>query len=267
MTPRDEAELGPDSLLWHFLADRRFLFVLPRAVSLLLLHPGIAAGITEHALTRKRIWLHKKRTVTRAVDYAYTDRDLRPQMRFVHEHVKGIDSVGRKYHALSPDLFHFQHSTYVESLVFMVTTFIRPLDADEHEQLYQECCAWYRRYGVSTRPMPPNWPAFVEYFEDHCRTHLAAGPHFEPFREQVLAPTDWWMRAVPQPAIRALQHPCARELAGVTVSAADRWSLRQFVRASRLSPLAPGHHWNAHARSALRKAAHRAAAPLDAAGG
>jgi uncharacterized protein (DUF2236 family) len=252
---RPDDGLGPDSLLWQFLADRRFLFVLPRAVCLLMLHPSIAAGITEHALMRNRIWLHKKRTVTAAVNYAYSDDDMRPQMRFAHEHVKGVDAAGNKYHALTPDLFHFQHATYVESLVFMVNTFIRPLDADEHEQLYQECCAWYRRYGISTRPMPATWPEFLDYFEGYCRTHLVAGPHFEPFREQIFAPTDWWMRTVPHPAIRALQHPAARELTGVSVSAVDRWSLRQFVRVSQLSPLAPRHHWNARARAALDAAA------------
>ncbi|CAJ1501500.1 oxygenase MpaB family protein [[Mycobacterium] kokjensenii] len=248
--------LGPDSMLWHFLADRRYLFVLPRAVCLLLLDPGIAAGITDHALMRKRIWLHKKRTFTQAVNYAFADDDMSPQMRFSHEHVKGVDDTGRKYHALNPDTFHFQHAAYVESLFYMVETFIRPLDADDREQLYAECCAWYRRYGISTRPMPASWPEFGEYFEDYCGSHLMAGPHFEPFREQIFAPTDWWMRAVPQPAIRAMQHPRALELTGTTVGVTDRWSLRQFVLMTQLSTLTPRHHWNARARTALRKAAH-----------
>jgi uncharacterized protein (DUF2236 family) len=96
MSPATVDQLDADSMLWHVLADRRFLFVLPRAVCLLMLHPGIAAGITEHALMRDRIWLHKKRTVTQAVNDAYTGVDLSPQMRFSHEHVKGLDSFGQK---------------------------------------------------------------------------------------------------------------------------------------------------------------------------
>lgn len=239
-------------MLWHVLADRRYLFVLPRAVCLLMLHPGIAAGITEHALMRDRIWLHKKRTVTQAVNYVYTDADMSPQMRFAHEHVKGVDSAGDKYHALNPEIFHFQHAAYVESLFVMVNTFLRPLGAGEHEQLYQDCCAWYRRYGVSTRPMPPSWPEFVDYFEDYTRTNLVAGPHFEPYREQIFAPGDWWMRTVPHGAIRALQHPRARELTATVVTAADRRSLKGFTRLARLSTLTPRHHWNARARGALR---------------
>ncbi|OBG88114.1 hypothetical protein A5699_18080 [Mycobacterium sp. E802] len=227
-------DLGPDTLLWRHLDDRRYIFVLPRAVCLQLLHPTIATGISEHALMRERIWLHKKRTVSQAIRIAYTDTDMRPHIRFAHEHVKGHDPAGNKYHALSPDVFHFQHATYVESLVMMVNTFIRKLDDDEHEQLYQECCAWYRRYGISTRPMPATWPEFCEYFEDHCRTQLSAGAHFEPFRRQMFAPTDWWVRAVPRPAIRAMQHPRAAELTGVSASAGDRRSLRRFTVTSRL---------------------------------
>lgn len=226
-------DLGPDTLLWRFLDDRRYLFVLPRAVCLQLLHPAIASGISDHALLRERIWLHKKRTVSQAIKIAYSDVDMRPHIRFAHEHVKGRDPAGGKYHALTPDVFHFTHATYVESLVVMVNTFIRKLDDAEHEQLYQECCAWYERYGISTRPMPASWPEFCTYFEDACRTQLSAGEHFEPFRSQMFEPTDWWVRAVPHRAIRAMQHPRAVELTGIEVSARDRRSLRRFALTSR----------------------------------
>lgn len=256
MPARDVDRLGPHSMLWHFLGDRRYLFVLPRAVCLLMLHPGIAAGITEHALMRERIWLHKKRTVTQAVNIAYLSTDMRPQIRFAHEHVKGRDALGNPYHALSPEIFHFQHAAYVESLFVMVNTFIRRLDADEHEQLYQDCCDWYRRYGVSTRPMPSSWPEFTEYFTHSCRTQLAAGPHFEPYRAQIFAPTDWWMRTVPHRAIRAMQHPRAQQLTGITVTTADRRSLQAFTQLARASALTPRHTWNARARGALRAAEH-----------
>ncbi len=41
----------PDSLLRRYLGDRRFLIVLPRAVTLQTLHPMIAASFTEHVYT------------------------------------------------------------------------------------------------------------------------------------------------------------------------------------------------------------------------
>ncbi|MCV7320305.1 DUF2236 domain-containing protein [Mycolicibacterium confluentis] len=203
--------------------------MLPRAVCLQLLHPTIARGILEHALMRERIWLHKKRTVPALIRIAYTDREMRRFIQFAHEHVKGTDEQGRPYHALNPDVFHFQHATFVETLVTMVNTFIGPLDADEHERLYQDCCEWYRRYGISDRPMPGSWADFTEWFSHECNTVLSAGPHFEPFRDQIFEPTDWWPRVVPRGAIRAMQHPWAVELTGVTPSASDRLSLRMFA--------------------------------------
>ncbi len=235
-----------DHLLHRYVGDRRFLFMLPRAVCLQLLHPAIATGIWEHALLRERIWQHKKRTVTMAVDIAYTDSDLRSVIRFGHEHVKGHTPDGGKYHALDPELFHFQHATYVESLVTMVNTFVRPLDKDEHERLYQQCCDWYRKYGISARAMPPDWPSFRKYFESYCRTELSAGEHFERFRDEIFAPSDWWPARVPRGAIRAMQHETAMELTGVQPSARDRRALRTFAGLCRAGATIPA--LRAHAK-------------------
>lgn len=70
------------TMLRRYVGDRRFLFMLPRAVCLQLLHPAIATGIRDHALLRERIWQHKKRTVTAAVDIAFTEMDMRSFIRF-----------------------------------------------------------------------------------------------------------------------------------------------------------------------------------------
>lgn len=203
--------------------------MLPRAVCLQMLHPSIATGIYQHSIHRERIWLHERRTVPASIEIAELARDMRPFIRFGHEHVRGEDHRGCKYHALNPDIFHFQHATWVETLVTLANLLDGPLEAKQHEQLYQECCDWYRRYGISTRPMPAHWPAFVEYFDEQCRTQLSVGPHFEPFRSEIFAPSDWWPRLAPKRAIRGMQHERACELTGIRVSAGDRRALRRFV--------------------------------------
>lgn len=213
--------------------------MLPRSVSLLVLHPKIAAGISQHALMANRLWLHKRRTVPPSIRIAYTDKDMTGFMTFAHEHIKGQDCTGASYHALNPELFHFQHATFVETLVAMVNTFIRPLSEQEHEELYQQCCDWYRRYGISARFMPDTWTEFLEYFEEQCDTQLSAGPHFEEFRDQIFAPTDWWPSRVPKPAIRAMLHPRACELSGVEPTARDRRSLRTFATLCRTAAVVP----------------------------
>lgn len=143
--------LAPDSLVWRFLGDRRYELVLPRAVSLQMLHPAVGAATVEHSQTPRRLWLHKSTTVPQLVNMAYSPRDLSTVIRAGHRHVKGVDDAGERYHALNPELFFFVHATYVDSLATMVNRLIRPLSADEHEQLYQECRVWYSRYGISPR--------------------------------------------------------------------------------------------------------------------
>lgn len=223
-------ELGPGSLLWEFLGDRRFLLTLPRAVSLQMLHPAIARGIREHSRTPRHVWMHARHTVPQLIAIAYADRDLSSVIRFGHEHVKGRVDSGARYHALNPEIFFFQHATYVDTLMTMVHTFIRPLRADEREQLYRECCAWYRRYGVSDRVMPVTWAGFEDWFSDACTRELALGPDGAYYRDQVLRPDHWVVRRVPSGAIRQMMHPRARELYGVQASgtgALDRYALRR----------------------------------------
>ncbi|HOW94248.1 MAG TPA: oxygenase MpaB family protein [Mycolicibacterium fallax] len=222
-------------MLRRCLADRRFLLMLPRAICLQLLHPGIAAGIFQHSLYRERIWQHERRTMPAVIEIAGSARDMRPFIRFAHEHVKGVDDTGRSYHSLNPELFHFQHATLVDT-VFAVAERLGPLDPDAHEQLYQQCCRWYRRYGISTRPMPQHWPDFRDYFEQLCATELSAGEHFERFRAEIFAPSDWWQRLAPKAAIRAMQHPRARALTGITVNSADERTLRLMFKTAAILP-------------------------------
>ncbi|MCX5044457.1 DUF2236 domain-containing protein [Aldersonia sp. NBC_00410] len=248
------SELGPNSLLWRYLGDRRFVLTLPRAVTLQMLHPAIAAATAEYSLTPTRLWLHKKRTVPQLVGMAYSQKETKHFMRYAHEHMKGRDDRGNRYHALNPELFFFQHATYVDTLVTMITTFIRPLASDELEQLYQETCTWYRKYGISDRMVPATWGEFDGYFDDACRSQLRVSEHFEQYRSQVLSPNDWSVRSIPRPVVRALQHDRARELLGITVSRADRNALWAYAYSRRAGAVVPSIRMSSRARQAMREA-------------
>ncbi|MEU6564544.1 oxygenase MpaB family protein [Nocardia nova] len=243
-----DVRLGPGSMLWRHLGDRRFLATLPRAVGLQMLHPSIAAAQVEHV--RVRLWDHKRRTVQRLIALAYIGRDPSWRIRVGHEHVKGIDEDGHRYHALNPDLFFFQHATYVETLFTMINTFIAPMTAAEHEQLYAETCLWYRRYGISDRMVPATWTEFTEYFDEACRTQLRPGTAFETVRGQVLRPDAWSQRFVPTRVVRALHHDHALELMGVRRRTGDHAALATYRAAVRAS-LVVRHRFPADLRSRL----------------
>ncbi|MGW0172947.1 oxygenase MpaB family protein [Rhodococcus sp. NPDC003322] len=176
-----------------------------------------------------------RHTVPQLIAIAYEDRDLSSVIRFGHEQVKGRLESGVRYHALNPDVFFFQHATYVDTLMTMVDTFIRPLHGDEREQLYRECCSWYRRYGISARAMPETWGGFEKWFADACARELALGPDGEYYRDQVLRPDHWVVKRVPSAAVRQMMHPRARELYGVQSSGSGgltRYALRRRLVAA-----------------------------------
>ncbi|MEV0044105.1 oxygenase MpaB family protein [Nocardia rhamnosiphila] len=227
-----QREIAHHSLLRRYLPDRRFLLTLPRAVALQILHPAIAASFTEHVHTG--LWAHKQRTVDHMIGLACHDHpDPARVIRYAHQHVKGRDHTGARYHALTPNLFHFQHATYVDTLVTAVDTYVHPLTPAARERLYQDCCDWYRLYGISTRPLLGSWPEFTEYFTDALATRLQRTETADRLAAQALNPPWWALGVVPGFAVRAVQHERATELLGITRQPGDRMKFAAFSAALR----------------------------------
>lgn len=221
------------SLLRRYLPDRRFLLTLPRAVTLQILHPAIAASYDEHVHTG--LWAHKQRTVGRMIGLACAEHpDPARVIRHAHEHVKGRDHTGTRYHALGPELFHFQHATYVDTLVTAIETYARPLTPEGRERLYQECCDWYRSYGISARALPGSWPEFTEYFTEILATELHRTEAAAQLAEEALDPPWWAFGIIPGFAARAVQHERAVELLGLTEQPGDRRKFAVFAATLRV---------------------------------
>ncbi|MEV0078508.1 oxygenase MpaB family protein [Nocardia neocaledoniensis] len=219
------------ALLRRHLGDRRFLLTLPRAVGLQVLHPAIAPALAEHTTTR--LWEHKKRAVLQMIHLACGAHDTAAAIRFAHEHVKGTDDRGTRYHALYPDTFLFQHATYVEALMTAADLFGPALTAETRTELYTQCCRWYRSYGITDRGLPATWPDFTEYFTDACAGALRMTPAAATLGPQVLRPDAWVVRRLPSAAVRAMQHPRAVELYRLTPRAGDAVALRTVVAFTR----------------------------------
>jgi len=221
----------PMPLVYRYLGDKRFAYALPRALALQILHPGNAAALVEHV--HGGLWAHKQRAVGQMVYIAYSNRDLRSVIRTAHAHVKGTDSEGHRYHSLNPELFHFQHATYVDALFFSVEHFHSPLSGPDREELYRQCCRWYGKYDISDRAVPASYGEFREYFEDFCARELRLTPDAVQLREETLNPSTWYPRRVPPGAIRAMLHPRAAALLDVAPSGRDRASLAAFAARAR----------------------------------
>jgi uncharacterized protein (DUF2236 family) len=147
-----------------------------------LMLPGLGAGVTDHSnffddpfdrifRSIPLIW----GSIFASDDHEGAARGRR--IRDFHPDIAGTDHRGRRYHALDPDVYWWAHATFTwEFLRARELYFARPLGRGEQEQLYAETVTWYRRYGVSDRPVPLTLDAFRARFEEICRTELELTP-------------------------------------------------------------------------------------------
>jgi hypothetical protein len=61
-------------------------------------------------------------------------------------------------------------------VLYFADTFVKRLSRAEREQIYSESKTWYRRYGVSERPMPADYTAFEQYWDKMFDEVVVAHP-------------------------------------------------------------------------------------------
>ena len=193
-TPALPPPLSPDSLTWKYFGDLRGLLLISRVGLLQNLHPGLAAGVLQHSDLFNNPWNRLLRSIPPILGVIY-DGASAPQtglrVRDFHRHVKGHDSHGQAYHALSPELFYWAHATFFEGQIAMQALFGEPLDEATQARLYDESIQWYALYGLPMTPVPPDYANFKRYWQQML--------------DEVLEPTEisrWYLKgdkALPPP--------------------------------------------------------------------
>ena len=168
--------------MWRYAGDRRLALTGLSAGILQLLHPAIGAGVSEHSDFFHDPWDRIMRSVPQILGVIYS-RDpeaLGRRVRDRHRSIKGLDHQGRPYRALEPATFWWAHATFQHAVKQVVDRFDRHrLSAAERESLYLDGVEWYRRYGVSMRPVPPDYVAFRAEWQRQCREVLEMTPAAE----------------------------------------------------------------------------------------
>jgi uncharacterized protein (DUF2236 family) len=165
-------DLGPDTLLWRWAGDRRLGFSGLSAGILQLMHPGLGAGVVEHSAFFTEPWDRIIRSIPEIIGVVYDGPEAEAtaaRIRSYHRGIKGTDPQGRPYSALRPETFWWAHATFQFAVEQVADRFdCHRLGDAEREQLYREGVEWYRRYGVSVRPVPHDRTAFGEVWDRYC---------------------------------------------------------------------------------------------------
>ncbi|MEH3131901.1 MAG: oxygenase MpaB family protein [Mycolicibacterium neoaurum] len=168
----DALPLGPDSLVWKYFGDNRMYLIGPRPAVLQNMLAELGQGVLDHSTFFSDTAERLKRTIPPIFKTVYGSEDdnAGTQVRDFHTNIKGSmpgpdgQPIGR-YHALDPETYYWAHATFVEQIYYFADTFVKRLTDAEREQIWLESKTWYRRYGVSDRPMPATYAEFVQYWD------------------------------------------------------------------------------------------------------
>jgi uncharacterized protein (DUF2236 family) len=178
----DALPLGPQSLVWRYFGDNRMYLIGPRPAVLQNMLAELGQGVLDHSTFFADTAERLKRTIPPIFNTVYgsDETNAGTRVRDFHHHVKGDmpgpnGPVGR-YHALDPETYFWAHATFVEQVLYFADTFVKRLTRAEKEQIYLESKTWYRRYGVSDRPMPANYAEFERYWDRMLGEVVVAHP-------------------------------------------------------------------------------------------
>jgi uncharacterized protein (DUF2236 family) len=179
-TQPDALPLGADSLIWRYFGDNRMFLIGPRPGVLQLTLAELGQGVQDHSVFFADTAARIKRSlppIFRTV-YGTDDQNAGVQVRDFHHDIKGEmpGQDGRRYHALDPDTYFWAHATFLDQVFYFADTFVKRLTDAEKEQMYLESKTWYRRYGVSDRPMPATYTDFQKYWERMLDDVVTAHP-------------------------------------------------------------------------------------------
>ncbi len=161
--------LGPDSLTWKYFGDIRLLLMIFRGGLLQNMHPAVSRALEQHSgeVFLSNPWNRLLRSLPPILGVIYDGPQAHgtgKTVRDFHKGIKGKLRSGESYHALSPEIFYWTHAVFFESIIATQEYFGTPLDEQEQEQLYRESVQWYALYGLSMRPVPPDYASFKQYW-------------------------------------------------------------------------------------------------------
>lgn len=167
--------LGPDSLTWKYFGDLRTGILGVWIGAIQNMYPQLGAGVEDHSSILQEPLQRVARSVYPIMGVVYDGQRARQtgeQIKSYHRDITGVDTSGRRYHALNPETFYWAHATFFMLILKTAEYFCGGLTEAEKRQLFDEHVQWYRMYGMSMRPVPGTWEDFCEYWDRTCREEL-----------------------------------------------------------------------------------------------
>lgn len=158
----------PGGVLWSLSGDIRALLMLPAALTLQVAHPAVGAGVDEHSVFRTDPWGRGERSLSSLQLWVYGGDGAAAEgrrLRRLHRTIRGTDTRGRAYHALTPANYAWVHATGFPVYRHAARYLIRPMTPAQERALYAEWLQVGRILGIHDRDMPQTIEEFRPYWE------------------------------------------------------------------------------------------------------
>ncbi|EPH44097.1 oxygenase MpaB family protein [Streptomyces aurantiacus] len=157
----------PDGILWEIAGEYRVLLALPAAMTLQVAHPAVGAGVDEHSVFRTDPWGRAERSLRSLLLWVYGGEAAAEEgrrLRALHRDIRGTDTRGRPYHALTPANYAWVHATGFPVYRHAQAYLGRPFTPAQERQLYAEWLQVGRVLGLRDRDMPQSLEEFWPYY-------------------------------------------------------------------------------------------------------
>ncbi|MFJ9025921.1 oxygenase MpaB family protein [Streptomyces sp. NPDC102259] len=240
-------------VVWRCFGDVRATLMAPQLLLLQVSHPVVGAGVADHSTFRAEPWPRLIRTLLSLTTVVYGGQEAATaearRLLHVHSGMKGTDSQGRPYHALDPEAYHWVHATLVKGPVDAQRLFGKGMSADELDEYYRGMRDVGRVWGLKERHLPPDWPSFLDYYDDMVTHRLEFNRSVQDVLDELADPAKPFRRLpgpLWSPFARLASHyallvtvgtlpPVLRERLHLTWSARQERALRRFARVVRLT--------------------------------
>lgn len=173
-------------------------------------HPVVGAGVLEHSEFQRTPWKRAYRTHISTMRFIYGlgsgARTEGSRLLDLHKSIKGVDTSGRRYHALHPKAYAWVHFTLAQFMVDTAYWFDRPFPGEECEQMWREFRAVGRALGIKDHHMPADWAAAQAWFHEIVETRLEATSSTYDVLDSISAPPPP-SRFIPRPLWSLVARP------------------------------------------------------------
>lgn len=245
MDPTPLPELN--SVTWRQFGLAPGLFLAGTGLLMQVAHPTVGAGVLQHSDFRTAPWKRAYRTHMSTMRFVYGlgsgANDEGDRLRELHKPIKGVDSSGRRYHALNPEAYAWVHFTLAQFMVETARWFGEPMTGAECEQMWREFRAIGSALGIKEHHMPATWADAQDWCHELLHTRLEANRSTQDVLDSISTPARP-TRLIPNPLWALIARPAGHLLRLTTVGTMPpelrtrmglRWSGRDQRRLERFA--------------------------------